>query len=157
MDMITVQINLRGLLTALVIMLGAGLIQSSGAMAQEDGDEVTVACLRKNLPMVYVPTTEAVTKTLNGYYKREVRENRDDYECNAEQAGAWYCNGVDAIAFQGLDGQGENMESGLLCENNGEIPLQKFYSREFLALHSCIDIDWSDPEYLNIYPLGLDE
>lgn len=70
-------INIR-LRSILMLLLGAGLFPSLGAMAQEEGEEIVLACARKNLPMVYVPAAEKVTKILNGYYKRDLRDNRDE-------------------------------------------------------------------------------
>lgn len=100
--------------------------------------------------MVYVDAMKPVQAEVILGSDNEVKD-RKEY-CKESDSNHWFCDHFSTPrVFVGLDGEGKDMEFGLVCDPNSGTGLQKFYSRGYLHEDICFQVSWKSGEILSYY------
>lgn len=137
--------NIKHIVTLVLICL---CISAKANDSELKNEEVTVACYKAPVIMVYVEPSKKLETQIIKSFNTELKSG--ELKCKGGENEGWYCKNPNFKIFQALDGNGKKLRYGLVCNIQSNEKF-KFYSKDFLLSQGCVNIYWDEDSEFSFY------
>jgi hypothetical protein len=119
---------------------------SSLANSEPENEEITVACLKANPVMYFVPASKKLSSKLLMEMKSSISSG--SFNCKANENNSELCAESEFSVFHGRDGKGKQADFALICQGSAGESNFNYYSSEYLKqISSCINASWYENKF----------